>query len=151
MELDTDQPVVLNEVRSRRNSKYDYSGIDILGTSSQYRRSSTDINSIEIAREIKNTSANGLDKATATKNTSFNVLNKATATNDHYPRPRPDDKGIDDAKRRNDVMPDLTSEFSRGGRRPSLAELITIYENSQDDHAAREENNKTRLPVLQET
>lgn len=41
------------------------------------------------------------------------------------------------------------SDFVSEGRRPSLAELITIYESGQGESEAIE--NTTRLPVLQET
>lgn len=61
-----------------------------------------------------------------------------------------------DLKRRRETKAETPeADYVREGRRPSLAELITIYESTSDgnqaDDSQVEEIPDTRLPVLQES
>ena len=127
--------------RSRRQSKFDAADIDILGTASQYRRSVTDtfggtgaasLNSIHVDSK-HSTSGSQLSPRT-----TFTIDISHTRA-DSIARAETTDASTNPAK-----------EYIDQGRRPSLAELITIYESTTGD-TTHGENRTIRLPVLQET
>jgi len=125
------------ELKLRRNSNYDSSGLDILGTTNQYRRSITELQSLEGFGDLKKLHSNALNRTidTVLPNVDTGSTVSQTSVDKFAPRRR-----------------ETPSDTLRSGRRPSLAELITIYENSQDNAHDQEEDIVTsRLPLLQET
>lgn len=123
--------------RSRRQSKFDVADIDILGTGARYRRSVTDLRSTETFGSNNSAKRDSLE----TKNGE-----RASKTHSKSNQPKNDMGPLHDSK-----SDPLISFVSEGGRRHSLAELITIYENSRDENPAEDRISSTRLPVLQES
>ncbi|XP_052774517.1 uncharacterized protein LOC128213059 [Mya arenaria] len=140
--LENDVPSLPPDVKSRRNSSYDSSGLDILGTTPQYRRSISELKSFEGFGDL-NIPSVFTDAVTSSANVIMKSPRSYTSVDRLTHRRQPGSA----------IKTDLPTEFTRAGRRPSLADLITIYENSQDENNSTEENNNnnTRLPVLQET
>ncbi|KAL4236191.1 hypothetical protein ACF0H5_004578 [Mactra antiquata] len=119
------------EIRSRRNSRLENSDLDLFNTQPQYRRSLTDIAS---SRHV-NWSQSSLDTIEASRSSSS--LN--------------DVPEYDVTQSRKEMNSDALA-YTQEGRRPSLAELITIYEGSREDKVVEENETvktNTRLPVLQ--
>ncbi|XP_060559328.1 uncharacterized protein LOC132719567 [Ruditapes philippinarum] len=126
--------------RNRQNSKLDASDLDLFGSTGStvhFRRSFTDIASSSF-QSLSSKSCSSVDKAFTPRQTSD--MN---------------DKIKLDLKRRRETKTEPEADYVREGRRPSLAELITIYESTNDgkdaDSHQLEDKHERRLPVLQET
>ncbi|XP_045157219.2 ERC protein 2-like [Mercenaria mercenaria] len=117
---------------NRRNTRLETSDLDLFGSSVQFRRSVTDIGSTSL-QSLSSFSSSSIDKASTPRHTSD--MN---------------DKIKLDLKRRRESRPEPEAEYVREGRRPSLAELITIYESANDENQEENATNK-KLPVLQES
>lgn len=102
------------EIRERRNSKFETSDLDLFNTQYLYQRSFTDIGSSGF-QSMSSLSASSFETSLSPR--------PASSMNNGM---------IHDLKRRKEINPDAHA-YLKEGRRPSLAELITIYEGSQDD------------------
>ena len=132
--------------RSRRQSKFDAADIDILGTASQYRRSVTELRSTDTFGGTGAASLNSIH-VDSKHSTSGSQLSPRTTFTIDISQTRAD--SIVPAET-TDASTNPAKEYIDQGRRPSLAELINIYESTTGD-TTHGENRTIRLPVLQET
>lgn len=120
--------------RSRRQSKFDAADIDILGTAPRYRRSMTELRCTDTFGSSSSASLNTLE----TKHTHLSPQSSR-------------DKANFQSDNKLDSADSPVKDFVTEGRRHSLAELITIYENTTRDTSLENNETNNRLPVLQET
>lgn len=118
--------------RSRRNSKFETSDLDLFSPAVNYKRSMTDIGSTSF-QSLSSFSNCSIDKKVTQKQTS-NINEKLKL----------------DLKRRRESGPEPEADYIREGRRPSLAELITIYESTNDENHMEDKTDQ-RLQVVQES